>query len=191
MKIAFLIFILVGITFLGCSDNFDSTFVTAPTNTDNLTKNGVVTSDPEFNPISPLFVSKLIDGAIGGRIILDATYINSEGRLIKVYARINFPAGSFQGTIEFGMAPNDGDLSIQFSPEMAFDKIVKLDFVFTGIDLKAFGYTTNGQVDFVYFDDNGNIEQIENQRSAVNVHHNRISVRGGKLVHFSRYGWVR
>ena len=191
MKTAFLIFILVGITFLGCSDNFENTIVTAPTKTDNLTKNGVLTSDPEFNPISPLFASKLIDGAIGGRIILDTTYINSEERLIKVYARLNFPAGSFQGTIEFGMAPNDGDLSVQFSPEMAFDKIVTLDLVFTGIDLNAFGYTTNGKVDFVYLDDNGDIELIENQRSAVNVHHDRISVRGGKLNHFSRYGWVR
>ena len=89
------------------------------------------------------------------------------------------------------MAPKDADLSIQLFPEMKFAEIVKLDLVFSGIDLKAFGYTTNGHVDFAYFDDNGVPELIETNGSQVSILHQRIALRGGKLSHFSRYGWIR
>ena len=189
MKIAFLIFILVGITFLGCSDNFDNTLVSTPITTEKLNSSTLSNTEP-FTP-EELYTSRLINGDTGGVLLIDTTYINSEGRQINVYARLRILPGSFQGIIEIEMAPNDEDLSIQLFPEMAFDNIVMLDIVFTGIDLEGFGYTTNGPVDFVYFDGNGDIVPIENKNSKVNVHHNQISVRAAILYHFSRYGWVR
>jgi len=180
---AFLLIILVGITFLGCTDNLDNSIVTAPT-VSPLYKS-------KSSSDTQLYTSKFIDGKIGGVFILDSTYINSEGMEIKVSASLRFPPGSFQGTINIVMVPNDADLSIQLFPEMAFNNVVKLDLVFSGIDLEAFDYTKNGVVDFNYFDDNGTIELIETHQSNVNIHHNRISVKKASLHHFSRYGWTR
>ncbi len=180
---AFLLIIFVGITFLGCTDNLDNSIVTAPT-VSPLYKS-------KSSSDTQLYTSKFIDGKIGGVFILDSTYINSEGREIKVSANLRFPPGAYEGRINIAMAINDADLSIQLFPEMAFNKVVKLDLVFSGIDLESFGYTKNGVVDFVYFDDNGTIELIEVNQSNVNIHHNRIGVKKASLHHFSRYGWSR
>ena len=189
---AFLPIIFVGITFQGCTDNLDNSIVTAPTITDNTFIHPDLPLNASARPTDKLrYTSKFIDGEIGGELKIDSTYINSEGREINVYARLKIPPGSFQGTINIVMVPNDADLSIQLFPEMAFNRVVKLDLVFSGINLKAFGYTTNGVVDFNYFDDNGTIELIETHQSIVNIHHNRISVRTASLHHFSRYGWSR
>jgi hypothetical protein len=178
MKNTFLAFLLAGITFLGCNNNVDNTVVSSHTNNDILTK-------------SSLSASKLIDGASGDQLILDNSYIDSEGRQINVYARLLIPPGSYQGTINIEMVTNDEDVSIQLFPEMTFAGDVKLDLVFTGIDLQALGYTTSGNVEFAYFADNGDVELIENDLSLVNISQNKISVSNAKLNHFSRYSWIR
>ncbi|MHA2101284.1 MAG: hypothetical protein ACW99A_21695 [Candidatus Kariarchaeaceae archaeon] len=138
-----------------------------------------------------LCVSKLIDGDIGGEIIFDETYIDSSGRHINIYAQLQIPEDAFQGLVTIYMQPNPEDVTIQLFPEMAFTKDVKLDFWFQGIDAQDLGYNTSGNVDFVYFADNGDVELIENNVSQVDIAFNKIYVLNAKLFHFSRYGWVR
>jgi hypothetical protein len=189
-KALFLI-ILFGIILLGCSDNFDDTIITAPPKTDNLTKSTPPSSNTFFSTDSVLHASELIDGEIGGWLIVNETYINSEGRQINVYARLRILPGSYQGTINIEMVFNDEDVSIKLFPEMAFTRDVRLDLWFQGTDLQALGYKSNGRVDFAYFADNGDFELIENNISHVNIHQNKIRVLNAKLQHFSRYGWTR
>ena len=183
VKKVILLLILAGITFLGCNDNSDNT-ISSPTEADKLI-------NPQQSIYQHLFASKLIDGEIGGKLELDETFINGEGREINVYARLRVLEDSYKGTINISMLANDEDVSIQLFPEMNFNRAVRLDLIYTGIDLKALGYTTTGNVDFAYFADNGDVELIESDFSHVNIQQNQISVRNAKLSHFSRYGWLR
>ena len=184
MKKIILLLVIAGFIFLGCNDNLDNTIVSSPTNTEKLTN-----PQPSINP--QLFASKLINGVIGGELILKRTFINGEGRQINVYARLRVLEGSYQGTINISMLANDEDVSIQLFPEMKFDRDVRLDLVYKGIDLQALGYTTTGNVDFAYYSDDGDVELIESDFSHVNIPQEMISVRNAKLPHFSRFGWVR
>jgi hypothetical protein len=178
MKKIFLLAILVGITLLSCSDNQDSNILSSNTETDL------------FSP-RHLYSTKLINGEIGDELILNETYIDSTGREINIFARLRILENSFPGELTITMTPNAEDLSIQFSPEITFNRDVRLDLVFTGIDLEEFGYTTTGTYDFAFFADNGDIELIESDKSQVNLPQKKISVQNAKLNHFSRYSWIR
>ena len=182
-----ILLILVGITFLGCSDNLENTIVTAPTSANDLNK-----SMPRSSIFCNwLYASKLIDGSIGDDFIFDTTYINTAGREINVYARLKIEPGSFNGIVKIEMIPNAENLSIKLFPEMTFNAEVKLSFIFTGIDVKSFGFNKTGPVDFAFFPDNGGIELIESDFSHVNLPQDQIKVLNARLYHFSRYGWIR
>ena len=86
---------------------------------------------------------------------------------------------------------NPEDASIQLYPEMTFARDVRMDLWYIGVDLQAMGYTSSGDVDFVYFADNGDIEIIENNKSSVDLNKDQIKVMNARLNHFSRYGWIR
>ena len=194
MKIAFLIFILVGITFLGCSDNFENTLVSSPVNTDQVNKSQLFEpqldiSDPATTPL--ISASKLINGETGGELIIDTTYVNYQGRLLYVYAEITVQQFSFQGTTEFTMILHPELGSIELFPHMDFDRVVRVWVWFEGIDLEALGHKRTGHVDFVFFADDGNIELIPAKQSHVNMAQQTIKVMNAQLQHFSRYGWVR
>ena len=178
MKKTVLLLLLLGITFLGCNDNLDNPIVSSPTKTIKISKPN-------------LMVSKLIDGEIGGELVLDTTFTNDEGREIKIYARLRVLEGSYHGSINISMFPHYEDVSIQFFPEMKFYRSVRLDLIYTGIDLEALGFVTTGNVDFAYFANDGSVELIENDLSHVDIKKNQIKVRNSKLHHFSRYGWIR
>ena len=178
MKKIFLLLLLFGITFHGCNENSDNTIESIANGISRLNK-------------SDLLVSKLIDGEIGGELVLDTTFITGEGKEINIYARLRVLEGSYTGTINISMLAHYEDVSILFFPEMKFNRSVRLDLVYTGIDLKALGFITSGNVDFAYFGDDGNVELIENDISHVDIKKNQIKVRNAKLNHFSRYGWIR
>jgi hypothetical protein len=206
VKKAILIILFLGITFLGCSDNLDNIIVSTPIETENFTNSGMIISETEnLNHSSQSLVitnnidycdqnisaSKLIDGEIGAWLIVNETYVNSEGREVFVYARLRILPGAYQGTVNIEMLFNDEDASVQLFPEMTFNREVRLDLWFQGIDLKALGYRTTGDADFAYFANNGDVELVENNSSNVNIKENKIAVVNAKLLHFSRYGWVR
>ena len=178
MKKTLLLFLFLGITFLSCNENSNDTIVSSPNEIARLNKPNI-------------FTSKLIDGEIGGELVLDTTFTNSEGREINVYARLRVLEGSYKGTVNISMLTHYEDVSIQLFPDMKFSRSVRLDLIYTGADLIKMGFTTTGNVDFVYFGDNGDVELIGNDLSHVNIPQNQIKVRNAKLTHFSRYGWIR
>jgi len=190
-KLLFILFL--GITFLGCSDNLDNSPVATTITAEKLT----YSHRSEYGPNTPtgteplLHASQLINGEVGGWLILNENYINSAGREIDVYARVRVLPGAYEGTVNIEMFLNDEDVSLQLFPEMTFNREVRLDVWFRGADLEALGYTESRDVDFAYFADNGDVELIENQKSQVNIRKNKIAVRNAKLNHFSRYGWTR
>jgi hypothetical protein len=178
MKKLFLLCLLVGITFLSCSDNIDNPIVSSHSDT-------IHTSQGQ------LFAAKIIDGEIGDELILNETFNDIAGNEINVYAHLRILENSFPGTVTITMIPNVEDLSIQLFPEMTFNRSVRLDLSFSGINLEEFGYTTTGTYDFAHFANNGDTELIESDISQVNIPQNKISVQNAKLNHFSRYGWIR
>lgn len=178
MKNTILLLLLLGITFLGCSDKLDNTIVSSPVQNDKLLPPQLATS-------------KLIDGEVGGELTLNTTYINSAGSEINVAATLRILEGSYSGTINIEMFANPENASIQFFPEITFDREVRLHLVYQGIDLESLGYLTTRHVDFVYFPDIGDVEIVVSTTSLVNISQNQISVQNAKLKHFSRYGWIR
>jgi hypothetical protein len=178
VKKTFLLFLFLGITFLSCNENSDDTIVSSPNETTRLNKPNI-------------FTSKVIDGEIGGELVLDTTFTNSQGREINIYARLRVLEGSYKGRVNISMLTHYEDVSIQFFPEMKFNRSLRLDLIYSGVDLKELGFTTTGKVDFAYFNDTGNVELIENDISHINIIKDIIKVRNAKLYHFSRYGWIR
>ena len=178
MKKLLTLSLLSFLLFFGCNDNIDNTIVSTQANIDK-----------EIG--SNYYASKLIDGEIGGWVIINDYYINTQGERITLYLRLRILPGSYQGTQNIEMVLNPEDASIQLYPEMTFARDVRMDLWYSGIDLQAMGYTSSGDVDFVYFDDNGNIELIENSKSTVDLRKDKIQVLNAKLPHFSRYGWIR
>ena len=178
MKKSLLLLIFVGITFLGCSDNFNNTPV-SPSSELNIFKE------------SRFYVSKIIDGYTGGWIEWDTSYVNGKGGKIYASVSLKIPKKAFNGTREIIIIPNPEETTIQFFPEMVFNKSLKLDYEIWGFDPEPLGYLSSGKYDFAYFDDYGNIELILSKQSKVNIQKSRIKVLNAKLEHFSRYGWIR
>ncbi|MBT8386921.1 MAG: hypothetical protein KJO12_05870 [Ignavibacteria bacterium] len=178
MKHIIILALISVLFFFGCNDNIDNTIVSTQANMEKEIGSGY-------------YVSELVDGEIGGWVTINDYYINTQGEQITLYLRLRFLPGSFQGTQNIEMVLNPEDASIQFYPEMTFARDVRMDLWYQGIDLQAMGYTTSGAVDFVYFDENGNIELIENSKSTADLRKNKIQVLNAKLTHFSRYGWIR
>ena len=160
LKKIILLLILAGITFLGCNDNLDNTIVTPRSETDDFSS--FVTRP--INITTWLYASKLIDGSIGADFIFDTTYVNTEGRVINVYARLKFNPGSFNGTTLITMIPNPEYLSIKLFPEMEFNEVVRLTLRIKGLDLEAYGYTETGNVDFAFWADDGSTKLIKSER---------------------------
>ena len=199
MKKLLILVVVIGITFLGCGDNFDNTIVSTTVQTNKLVNSQISEAilasdidrkDPAISqPI--IKVSTSINGEWGGWVTLDTNYTNIDGREVYVYARLRILPGAYQGITNIEMTIDLTTASAQFFPEMVFDRDVRYDLWFIGIDLKELGYNESGNVTFAYFAENGTIEPIENNVSEVDISQSTISVHNAKLYHFSRYGWVR
>jgi len=145
-------------------------------------------------PRSPLWsdsiftISKVIDGDIGGRLIMEKYYIAANGDSISIFADLIIPEGTFQGTETISMTVDNEFAAIHFLPSMVFEDTLKLFQSFKGLDLSNY---SNATLDFVFIDDEGNIELIKKNGIQVNVPQGFVRVQNAKILHFSRYGWVR
>lgn len=138
-----------------------------------------------------LTISQTIDGKSGGSISFDSSFVNNEGDTIKICAKLTILPNSFIGLKEIQMIPNVEEGSVQFFPEMVFDKKLQLDLSYTGLDLANLGFSQNSQIDFVYQADNGNVEFLSNNGCKVIWNQSKIFVQNALLQHFSRYAFVR
>jgi hypothetical protein len=139
--------------------------------------------------IDSLFtVSKEIDGSVGGRIIMEKYYIADDGDSLIIYADLRIPEGAFQGSEIITMTLDDEYAAIHFYPEMVFADTLRLFQNFEGLHLE--NYST-GTLDFVFIRDDGIVELIKKNGLQVVKPQGIVRVQNAKLLHFSRYGWIR
>ncbi len=139
-------------------------------------------------------VTKRINGKKGGSIKLKKRYTAPDGHKVKIDVDLKIKKNSFTGVKEITMTVDDVYAAVSFSPHMVFNKPVELKAKFEGINLEEL-YLTNGDYDFVYIDENGDIELVEHDRIDVDENKGKIKFHGrkgkAKLNHFSRYAFVR
>jgi hypothetical protein len=133
-------------------------------------------------------MSQVIDGSVGGRMIMEKYYIAENGDSIIMKADLRIPGGAFQGTKIISMTVDDEFAVIHFYPEMVFAETLRLFQSFEGLHLE--NYST-GTLDFVFIRDDGSIELIKKNGIQIVVPQGIVRVQNAKLLHFCKYGWVR
>lgn len=186
-KFSSLILVLISLFFFSCENTENSVL---PTDSSANLTNNLSSQDIDYTPES-IKISKTINGVTGGEILLDTTIQISPDNQIKVSFNLTFDPNSFSGTKNITVITNPSQGSIQFSPAMKFDLPAKLDLNYTGIDLKALGFISNSKVDFVYINNNGNIEYILKDEVKIKFQKNQVYTKKALLPHFSRYAFVK
>jgi len=133
-----------------------------------------------------LSVSEEIDGSKGGMIKLNESYSSQSGE-VKIKAKLKIPKDAFSGTETIGYDINE-DASINFHPEMNFDKDCLYDIKFTGLDLT--GIDPN-EIDFLYMAPDGAVYPVQYSKLTVDVEKGILEVKDAVITHFSRYIWSR
>lgn len=193
MKTISAILLVVMVMLVGCDTSSDL-FVNSENNIqESLTKiiNYELIPLPNKSPLwmdSVFTMSKIIDGSVGGRIIMDKYYISDDGDSVLIKADLRIPEGAFRGTETITMTVDDEYAAVHFYPEMIFDDTLKLFQSFEGLHLE--NYPT-GTIDFVFIADDGTVELIKKNGVQVVVPQGIVRVQSAKLLHFSRYGWIK
>jgi len=183
----YLFLLFSSIIFYSC-DSTENSILT----TENSKVNFSGPTELNKNSTEPVFqITKRINGLIGGEILIDTTLVNKHGDLVRIETSLRFDSLSFEGEREITIIPNIEDASIQFFPKMNFYKKVKLQLVYTGIDLLNLGFKSNSKVDFIFTGNNGEFEQIEYSFCTINWPQQQLRVSNAKLSHFSRYAFVK
>jgi hypothetical protein len=190
MKKYISIIVLLSLFVIGCSEQPS---INSPVNKSTSEPNWV--SLPNINGESgmtsmsmPIFqASKEIDGKKGGSIKIDERYAGGLYGEIKVKAELSFPSESFVGKKYVTMLLDTQYGSAAFSPRSNFDRDVKYNAEFVGLDLTGININT---LDFVYQAEDGSYEYIERSKIEVDLKTGKLKVRDAKLPHFSRYGFV-
>jgi hypothetical protein len=186
---------------VGCTNQENS--ITGPAVTevdqDAKTSKTLSTLDVEFlrtpkNVIATKFVtiSKSINGVLGGMLSLNQDVYNTERNLVHVNANFQIPTGAFVGIQSIIMTVDVDNGSISFFPHMSFLNTCKLDYELQNMNLTNLEFTPSDKnAEFVYFNDNGKIDSIENLGVSLNYNSGYLSVNKAKIDHFSRYGFIR
>jgi len=186
MKFTLTALLLLAVFLLGCADTPIS-----PIKNDNnhsyqmikLPKKSGMSVETEFS------VTETIDGKAGGTIRLNESYVAEEGHTIYIDIKLKVKRNSFTGNVDFTITADDEYAAVHFSPAMVFDKPVELDLKFEGLNLDSLNLTT-GDYDFVFIDEDGNIEIIGYNAIHVNESLGKVWVTKADIPHFSRYAFV-
>ena len=187
--------LMAAIVFLfGCDTSTDLTVNPAEDNSNTQVSDSM---DYELIPLpkksalwmdSVFTISQLIDGSVGGRIIMANYYISEMGDSVEFEVDLRIPAGAFQGSETITITVDSDSAAVHFYPEMVFAEELRLFQSFEGLNLENM---QTGTIDFVYMCDDGSIELIKKNGVQIVVPQGIVRVQNAKLLHFSRYGWVR
>jgi hypothetical protein len=187
--------LLVAIVLLfGCDTSSD---LSVNSSENNFAKSSISLPRYEQIPLpnkSPLWadsiftMSQIIDGSVGGRMIIEKYYIAEDGDSVIIKADLRIPAKAFKGTETITMTIDDNYAAVHFYPEMVFADTLRLFQSFEGLHLENYDSKT---IDFVFVRDNGSIEIIKKNGIQIVVPQGIVRVQNAKLLHFSRYGWIR
>ncbi len=137
------------------------------------------------------YITKIIDGSVGGEISVDTVLMNLQGNFVRVEALLQFDPLSFEGVREIRIIPNVNNGYVQFFPHMKFNAQVKLDLLLSGINLSKLGFDSTCKVDFVYISDDGVIQYILKDEVKIKWDTQEIKVKKAYLPHFSRYSFIK
>ncbi len=189
MKKLILTFTLAGLFLFGCSDvgvnpKMPINSSTASTTT-TLNKKGpnkdIQTHQFDMSLLSPVSVTQTINGEEGGTISLEQKWLFGG-----TSAKVSFPKNSFEGSKDITMMVDPLTATISFSPHIVFNKAVKLNLSFEGLNLEQLNLT-KGKVYFYFQSDTGVLSLVENGGIKVKVKSGSVSVKNAQLHHFSRY----
>ena len=182
MKITLTTLLLFAVFLLGCADT-----PLSPVKNDNhsyqmikLPKKSGMSVETEFS------VTETIDGAVGGIVRLNESYVAADGHTVYIDIKLNFKHDSFTGVVDFTITADDEFAAVHFFPAMVFNIPVELDLKFEGLDLPL----TSGDYDFVFIDDFGNIEIVAFNAIHVDEPQGKVWVTKADIPHFSRYAFV-
>jgi hypothetical protein len=188
--IIFALFILIS-----CNDSSNITDPILNTTSQTLSKDGL--NQYELIPLPPkspawedsiFTVSKVINGNVGGVIQMSRYYITASGSPCYIYIYLSIPKNAFTGTKNITMTLDDEFAAVHFYPEMVFAKELRLFQSFEGLQLENL---PTGTIDFVFIHDDGSIELIKKNGIQIVVPQGIVRFQNAKLLHFSRYGWIR
>lgn len=179
--------VFLTIFFIGCQ-NSDSVLVPAD-NSDN--SNFLYSPEKLPSEEGDFVLLQSIDGNTGGTIAFDTSYVDSNGNSVSMSIKLKFLPKSFTGIKEIQIIPDLSTGSIQFFPHMNFNNLVLVDLSYEGIDLSSLGFDSNSKADFVFQDDNGQLEYTLSKECVVIWNQSLIFVKSAQLKHFSRYVFVR
>jgi hypothetical protein len=181
---------IVALYFTGCSNPVENSMEPVVPRSSSFNK--VMESATDSTPVYPneLYVEKLIDGSLGGKLTMEGIYVNSFGDIVTVKATLTVPAGAYKKNLLISMRTDSNLPALEFKPRTHFDLPLKLDLKFTGMRLIRYGLE-HGKTDFIYIADDGSQFLIKHDGLNVNLNEQRAEVRGAKLYHFSRYGFIR
>ncbi|MDH3267566.1 MAG: hypothetical protein OEM46_01810, partial [Ignavibacteria bacterium] len=187
--------LLVAIVLLfGCDTSSD---LSINSSENNFSKSSICL--PVFDEIplpnkSPLWqdsiftMSQIIDGSVGGRMIMEKYYIAEDGDSVLMKADLRIPPAAFEGIKTITMTVDKKYAAVHFSPKMIFADTLRLFQSFEGLHLENYA---SGTIDYVFINDDGSIELIKKNGVQVVVPQGIVRVQNAKLLHFSRYGWIR
>jgi hypothetical protein len=137
--------------------------------------------------IPELANSKVINGTSGG--ILKIYFVHRDEKIsVTIDAVLTIPPGAFSGSKRIWMVLNNEFGTIWFYPHLVFDVPVQFDIQYRGINLLGIN---SGTIDFIFQSDDGTIEQVNYNSLDVLQDTGYLTLKGGMLNHFSRYGWSR
>lgn len=185
MKIILTILLLITLFLVGCSDT-----PVSPVKNENhsyqlikLPKKSDLAIENSYS------VTKSIDGEEGGIIRLNESYVAADGHTVYIYVKLTIRNNSFPGVVDITITADDEYAAVEFNPEMTFNVPLELNLTFQGLDLDSLGLTT-GDYDFVYIDDEGNVEVIGYNAIHVNEEWGKLWVTQADIPHFSRYAFT-
>jgi hypothetical protein len=188
MKKFISIIALIFLFFVGCTSNENN--ISDPTPNDNHLSKIKITSTTI--PYQYITKTKVIDGAVGGLIYFEEDAYNSQGDVVSVYAEFEVEPGAFLGTETISMTVDVDNGSLEFYPHMSFNQMCWLDYGLSNMNLTNIGFEfSDKKAYFVFIDDSGLIEPIDNLAVTLNVRRGTLKVINAKINHFSRYAFVR
>ena len=184
--------LLAAVLLLGCGDTSISP-VESDSHSYKLNKHSyeLIKLPPKSSPFPIIFSkTKLIDGDIGGTIKIKASYVATDGHTVEIEGKLEVPENAFIGKVYITFTIDNEFAAASFSPELIFVTPVELDLKFEGLHLEK-PNLTKGDYDFIFVNDNGNIEFVQYDGLYVDESKGKIRVDEAKLHHFSRYGFTR
>jgi hypothetical protein len=186
MKKIFILLVVAGIIFAGCSD-VKLNNVTQPEKASY--KLVQIPGRTGLSSETAYTTTSIVDGSVGDTMTMNASYMGDNGQLVSLNMTMTIPAGAFTGVRTITLTADDQYAALSCSPSMVFDKSLNLDFSYTGLTLNNTNLP-NGKHGFNYISDSGNLETVVSNGVLINRNLGRVVVTGAQINHFSRYGWT-